>query len=278
MAPPQGVFYPPSPSRQTVTNFKIFVFEENTMHTLTSTPTPCQYNYGFWLLLVHVLLHDCSCCTIQVLMSVAETTGTHTFVVTKPVLMQLLNQASIRSWDYMVKLFHKARHVSGLIDEQIACETCLYCNRPECEKHHFDLKLISLLHQKNVWFKMTNDMHLSFPFFSYQSGQQKVRGYYLVFVLHKSPSVPVLVMVKGIDTSGRWNGPFQTSITKKFKQVVWNCPVFTKEFPSLFQCALSSALRNNQTLPDVELPNKNLQELNGIWNTLKTTLHMVLKL
>ena len=196
--------------------------------------------------------------------------GVHRFIWGKEELIDLLlKQVHMRSWDSMVHFFQKALENDKLIDKHMGGIYCFYCNLEKCYSHHFDLKLISLLHQKDTWLQITPDMHMSLPFFS----KNHKSNYDVVFIIHTSPVIPVLAMIRK-SQKDVWTGALQVNVTKHFKQLFWDCPKNNPKIQTLFHSAAACLLRNNLQIPDCYFPGR-LQELNGIWSPLQES--MVLK-
>ncbi len=267
MAPPFGDFYPPSHCRPYVTSFKPTVMNE-AQHEICQVFTPCNFQHGLWLMLVHVLLKDCcqkcpSFTCMRVMFNLSyQKLGNHKFTLGKSELIELLKKAEMRSWMYMCQKFEKALLRNRLVEHGERCKFCLYCNQEKCISHHFDLKIISLLHLADTWFKITPHTQLSIPLHSHNNQCD----YLVSFIIDKSPVVPTMAMVKG--EKNYWSGPFQVRVTKHFKQLFWDCPKSNSKIQSLFHSAVGCCLRNNLVIPDLCFPGE-IQELNGLWRKTK---------
>ncbi len=189
--------------------------------------------------------------------------GTHYKTMSREKVLKELSKAEMRNLQYMSKLFQQAQKTGGLVDSSLMkVSFCLYCNLEKCQSHHFELKVISLLHQEQVWMKISPDMHITIPLQSHNRNGV----YWTVFIIPKQLSWPVSVIVK--KRFGTWRGPFPLQLSKYFKHLFLNCPKSNPKVFSLFHSALSCLVRNKFCIPDLLFPG-NITELNGLWQVLQ---------
>lgn len=198
--------------------------------------------------------------------------GLQKFLWRREHFLALLKKVKINGWERMFfQTLMKNQAWHGLVDKcYIDSPFCPYCNKIKCKSHHFDLKLIALLHQKDRWIKSNAslgvDFSLSLPCKSFAHSNEGFK-YFIVFLVNHRPHRRTVCFIRGEDNDS-WSGPFNVHVTSHFSQLLLNCPEVNIPVPKLFHSALCTVLSNYQELPDFFLP-WNISYLNGLWKLIQ---------